>query len=1023
MLKLISALLHKADDISAQLSDELTQLQSHASTSVHADEEGGLSRAGVAYHESHHIGLNCRVVRGLLSWVTVESATFGMRHQPDTTSEDGRRPILEAGIQPPQSQYPELVPALSDLQQIYPRDADLKRDRRAAHVYLSALSIGQATRVLLMIESLVMRSGRGHLFECWRDQWRARVYAWLEQTERERAARSALAALTPLSSEQEDLWAHYHEEVELHVQEVYHQLSVYFRDESALRPQLVLSVHGALAGHLSRRPELDVPPATLRHTHVFTVTSLLHRALSSISGAIRALLSLREMDLSSLKGFAPLLSSLLTGEASRERYQQTPRESRRAWLSQELRGLWSGVSRDVTVIFWLDHAERLSAPEQTLWAELLAGARASGIAVGLVALHRGKRQRPEQKSSWDHVLAQRGVSAEAYSPQRHAYSKTVTEWEQLWARELMWSLRWVMGDTFEDSGEIKTLWSEGLSALSVHHQRALLNMVASGARHQAELLSAPSETQVQATLPAAARLERAGWLATRGGSLYARSELLEELLIEYLKEDLTPQFLSTEVSPLEIPIVQPANLLASHSVIQRLWTRTISLSDHLSQVPDELLAEAEHLPPQHPLRGLYSTLSWFGLTSAPEGENPQELDEEASSTLQMYEWGQRSLKRAYLIGLHDPASDAHLISAQEVASAVSDLQVLAGVMEARAESAQSRGALLDALRHMGRAHQLWLMFQGYQDAQRVRFKLISLLADLGAHTLARALLYHEERALPDAQAKTPPYRPCGIDEIELARAHAAATVSAHLGDWLTTLSGAHVQWFTREGREESSASDHSYALESLKALYALAALRIITSSESLSVRVPYDEEPRQPISSGEYQEVTEEIGLDAQQVLERSLEVSREMSTAAVHPELGMLMVWVAAYSSTLLGTLDEEHTSELRRRLDQYSDTELGLSARGLIYRSLASSVLEIGDDEDAREQIDIMSHRAEAARVWMRDERAGLCDQLLRDSETIQSWLRPDLGEAHRKALLRLATSITPKELSCWEDIFDLR
>ena len=30
-------------------------------------------------------------------------------------------------------------------------------------------------------------SWNGHLFECWSVQWRARVYAWLEQTERELA--------------------------------------------------------------------------------------------------------------------------------------------------------------------------------------------------------------------------------------------------------------------------------------------------------------------------------------------------------------------------------------------------------------------------------------------------------------------------------------------------------------------------------------------------------------------------------------------------------------------------------------------------------------------------------------------------------------------------------------------------------------------------------------------------------------------------------------------------------------------
>ena len=173
MLKLISALLHKADDISAQLSDELTQLQSHASTSVYADEEGDLSRAGVAYHESHHIRLSSRVVRGLLSWVTVESTTFGMRHQSDAAYADGHRSLLEASALSPQAQYPEFVPVQSDLQQIYPRGADLKRDRRAAPL-ISARSIGQATRVLLMMESLVMRSRRGHLFECWRAQWRAR---------------------------------------------------------------------------------------------------------------------------------------------------------------------------------------------------------------------------------------------------------------------------------------------------------------------------------------------------------------------------------------------------------------------------------------------------------------------------------------------------------------------------------------------------------------------------------------------------------------------------------------------------------------------------------------------------------------------------------------------------------------------------------------------------------------------------------------------------------------------------------
>ena len=537
MLKLTSALMSKATEICWRINDELSL--DHEDIS---DERSLNSRA-----------LSDRVVRGLLSLVTSE--IIDDQH-------------LTPALFKSESTHRESPLTRADLTSLYPSEQHLDEERRRALAYLRGLSLTESTQVFMAIETLVMRSGRGHTFLRWREAWRGALYWWLNHAERSRRARTTLAALLPLSVEHDQRWSDYQDDVSVYVHHLRSHTRTYLnasqRGESALSHQVALCVSGSLAGHLSRHTgfiqdtsstQVEAQEETLtHHQHTFFTSA---RPLTPLSSLVRCLDHLFRLSATSSSEMrsqevwtAPLLNTLIEGGSFPTPYLHTPPKSRRAWINQELRALLEHCPPHTSLEIWIDHAEHLTTAEIELWADLLNSAKSHHLPMVLIFLQHAHLQ-PDQHStslflnSDQYVTSRafdrssiisRGLTYEEYKPPAHlTVEHPLEEWELVWGGRLMWGL----SDRVHQRHELSELWVEGLGALSARHQRVLLDVV----MREVSISALSPETHETLT-----ELERAGWLTISGQTYTPRVDQLGQLLLLIIQH---PHLRSTYTPALE----------------------------------------------------------------------------------------------------------------------------------------------------------------------------------------------------------------------------------------------------------------------------------------------------------------------------------------------------------------------------------------------------------------------------------------------------------------------------------------
>ena len=659
--------------------------------------------------------------------------------------------------------------------------------------YLRTLSSSDTTVLFLTLEKIVMNSGKGQLFQTWREAWQRCLVTWLKQIEKTQRLKEQLSALLPLSELQTQLLSHHHLDLKMLSQKVADYFSGYLEGRGALSQQLVilLNPNQHIAWDLISLPvqeliqknllqakqELFGTPLGLEQTKVpvqlvaqpscvfFTITEFLKIILSNQ----------KSQDY-------PLIHSLIYGRSVPKLFARTPSGSLRLWLLRECRTLLqTTVNLPSNVL--ITHAENLSQAEFSFWAEILESLRCLDKPFALFLQTKNIEFYEGHEALF--FFKRRQILCEVFSEtqggiERSKLSERLSSWDQRWSLALLGYYQ-----SEYDAEALKRddlpvidfdLWLSATLKLAPELQALLCFYLSPLSTYlpKLELFDRSWLCKESVWHTHLNTLMTAGWIKQIGSDIRSTTELLVQV-VEYLVK--TPKYLAETLPKTAFALLSLSSDLLktitgpeSQTSVHHQGGLSFDLDQYqlhqLRQLTQWLqnLSQACDLGASITLKTVLKGIAEAEIASGHQDLNISRLIESCSQ------------KRSSPLVLNTvDINSATLFEYQEeVASVAGDLELLAKVFKLRAYWTCQRDLLVSTVDDLANAHQIFCELSLDDEAFECRASFILLLAQSGLVDLAKPLLNMEYNTLDF----------CQVDE---SLAMIAGIVAAQRNEWTLAL--------------------------------------------------------------------------------------------------------------------------------------------------------------------------------------------------------------------------------------------